>query len=65
METSDWGRGFWALAAIEFKVGLAPENFIDMLPELAYCLPIWHPVAKDERSSSNLAVCPKPSYEGP
>ncbi len=36
------------LAAIGFKGGMAMESFIDMIPELAYGLSVWRPVARDE-----------------
>ncbi|MCU0911451.1 MAG: sugar phosphate isomerase/epimerase [Rhodobacteraceae bacterium] len=34
-----------ALAAIGFKGGLAMESFINMMPEIAYGLAVWRPVA--------------------
>src|SRR5690606_15971299 len=46
--TCDWDEVFAALAAIDFKGGLAMESFINMPPELAYGLSVWRPVAKDE-----------------
>ena len=38
-------RVFGALAAIEFKGGLAMESFINMPPEIANGLSVWRPVA--------------------
>jgi len=46
--TVDWDEIFAALAAIGFKGGLAMESFINMMPEIAYGLSVWRPVAKDE-----------------
>ena len=43
--TCDWDEIFAALAAIGFKGGLAMESFINMMPEIAYGLAIWRPVA--------------------
>ena len=43
-----WDEIYAALAAIGFKGGLAMESFINMMPELAYGLSVWRPVAKDE-----------------
>ena len=43
-----WDEIFATLAAIGFKGGLAMESFINMMPELAYGLSVWRPVAKDE-----------------
>ncbi len=43
-----WDEVFGALAAIGFKGGLAMESFINMMPEIAYGLSVWRPVAKDE-----------------
>jgi len=43
-----WDEIFGALAAVGFKGGLAMESFINMMPELAYGLSVWRPVAKDE-----------------
>jgi D-psicose/D-tagatose/L-ribulose 3-epimerase len=43
-----WDEIYAALAAIEFKGGLAMESFINMPAELAYGLAVWRPVAKDE-----------------
>lgn len=40
-----WDEIFAALAAIEFKGGLAMESFINMPPEFAYGLAVWRPVA--------------------
>lgn len=38
---------FSTLAAIEFKGVLAMESFINMMPEIAYGLAVWRPVATD------------------
>jgi D-psicose/D-tagatose/L-ribulose 3-epimerase len=43
-----WDEVYGALAAIGFKGGLAMESFINMMPEIAYGLSVWRPVAKDE-----------------
>ena len=43
-----WDEIFGALAAIEFKGGLAMESFLNMMPELAHALSVWRPVATDE-----------------
>ncbi|NIZ03835.1 sugar phosphate isomerase/epimerase family protein [Thalassospira lucentensis] len=43
-----WNEIYAALAAINFKGGLAMESFINMPPEIAYGLAVWRPVAKDE-----------------
>lgn len=43
-----WDEIFATLAAIGFKGGLAMESFINMMPELAYGLSVWRPVARDE-----------------
>jgi len=43
-----WDEIYAALAAIDFKGGLAMESFINMPPEVAYGLAVWRPVAKDE-----------------
>lgn len=43
-----WDEIYAALAAINFKGGLAMESFINMPPEVAYGLAVWRPVAKDE-----------------
>ena len=45
--TVDWDEIYAALAAIGFKGGLAMESFINMMPEIAYGLAVWRPVAKD------------------
>jgi D-psicose/D-tagatose/L-ribulose 3-epimerase len=45
--TVDWDEIFSTLAAIDFKGILAMESFINMMPEIAYGLAIWRPVAKD------------------
>lgn len=44
--TCDWDEIFATLAAIGFKGGLAMESFINMMPELAYGLAVWRPVAE-------------------
>ena len=41
----DWDEIFAALAATDFKGGMAMESFINMPPEIAYGLSIWRPVA--------------------
>lgn len=41
-----WDVIYGALAAIDFKGGLAMESFINMPPELAYGLAVWRPVAE-------------------
>ena len=43
-----WDEVYAALAAIDFKGGLAMESFINMPPEVSYGLSVWRPVAKDE-----------------
>jgi D-psicose/D-tagatose/L-ribulose 3-epimerase len=43
--TCDWNEIFAALAAVNFKGGLAMESFINMPPELAFGLSVWRPVA--------------------
>ena len=43
--TCDWDEIFATLAAIGFEGGLAMESFINMMPEVAYGLAIWRPVA--------------------
>jgi len=43
----DWDEVFAALAAINFKGGLAMESFINMPPEIAHGLSVWRPVAPD------------------
>jgi D-psicose/D-tagatose/L-ribulose 3-epimerase len=45
--TVDWDEIYAALAAIGFKGGLAMESFINMMPELAYGLSVWRPVAEN------------------
>jgi D-psicose/D-tagatose/L-ribulose 3-epimerase len=45
--TVDWDEIYSTLAAINFKGVLAMESFINMMPEIAYGLAIWRPVAKD------------------
>jgi len=47
--TCDWDEIFGALAAINFKGGLAMESFINMPPEIASGLSIWRPVATSEK----------------
>ena len=44
--TCDWDEIFATLAAIGFKGGLAMESFINMMPEIAYGLAVWRPVAE-------------------
>lgn len=44
--TCDWDEIYSTLAAIGFKGGLAMESFINMMPELAYGLAVWRPVAE-------------------
>lgn len=41
----DWDEVFAALAAIDFKGGLAMESFINMPPEISNGLSVWRPVA--------------------
>ena len=41
-----WDEVYGALAAINFKGGLAMESFIDMPPEIAHGLAVWRPVAE-------------------
>ncbi len=41
-----WDEVYGALAAIDFKGGLAMESFIDMPPEIAHGLAVWRPVAE-------------------
>jgi D-psicose/D-tagatose/L-ribulose 3-epimerase len=48
--TCDWDEIFGALAAINFKGGMAMESFINMLPELAYGLSVWRPVAENHEA---------------
>ncbi len=43
--TCDWDEIYAALAAINFKGGLAMESFINMPPQVAYGLSVWRPVA--------------------
>jgi D-psicose/D-tagatose/L-ribulose 3-epimerase len=43
-----WNEVYAALAAIDFKGGLAMESFINMPPEVSNGLSVWRPVAKDE-----------------
>ncbi|WP_246100841.1 sugar phosphate isomerase/epimerase family protein [Palleronia caenipelagi] len=42
----DWDEIYGALAAINFKGGLAMESFINMPPEVAFGLSVWRPVAE-------------------
>jgi len=44
--TCDWDEIFAALAAIDFRGGLAMESFINMPPEIAFGLSVWRPVAE-------------------
>ncbi|MBV2143603.1 sugar phosphate isomerase/epimerase [Falsochrobactrum sp. TDYN1] len=48
-----WDEIYAALAAIEFKGGLAMESFVNMPPEVAYGLAVWRPVARDEAEVMN------------
>ena len=43
-----WDAIFAALAAIDFKGGLAMESFINLPPEIGAGLSVWRPVAKSE-----------------
>ena len=43
--TVGWNEIYAALAAINFKGGLAMESFVNMPPELAFGLSVWRPVA--------------------
>jgi D-psicose/D-tagatose/L-ribulose 3-epimerase len=43
-----WDAIFTALAAIDFKGGLAMESFINLPPEIGAGLSVWRPVAKSE-----------------
>ena len=43
--TVGWNEVYAALAAINFKGGLAMESFVNMPPELAFGLSVWRPVA--------------------
>lgn len=45
--TVDWDEIYATLVAINFKGVLAMESFINMMPEIAFGLAIWRPVAKD------------------
>lgn len=40
-----WDEIYGALAAIDFRGGLAMESFMNMPPELAWGLSVWRPVA--------------------
>ena len=42
-----WNEIYAALAAINFKGGLAMESFINMPPEVGYGLAVWRPVAEN------------------
>lgn len=44
--TCDWDEIFATLAAIGYRGGLAMESFINMMPELAWGLSVWRPVAR-------------------
>ena len=44
--TCDWDEIYAALAAIDFKGGLAMESFMNMPPEIAFGLSVWRPVAE-------------------
>lgn len=46
--TCGWDEIFGALAAINFKGGLAMESFINMPPEISGGLSVWRPVAPSE-----------------
>ncbi len=46
--TCEWDEIFGALAAINFKGGLAMESFINMPPEISSGLSVWRPVAPSE-----------------
>ncbi len=46
--TCGWDEIFGALAAINFKGGLAMESFINMPPEISSGLSVWRPVAPSE-----------------
>lgn len=43
-----WDEIYAALAAIDFKGGLAMESFVNMPPEIAYGLAVWRPVVENE-----------------
>jgi len=43
-----WDAIFAALAAINFKGGLAMESFINLPPEIGAGLSVWRPVAESE-----------------
>lgn len=45
MDTVQWDEVFSALAAIEFKGGMAMESFITVPPQIADALSIWRDVA--------------------
>ena len=44
--TCGWDEIFATLAAIGYKGALAMESFINMMPEIAYGLSVWRPVAE-------------------
>lgn len=43
-----WDEIYAALAAIDFKGGLAMESFVNMPPEIAYGLAVWRLVVENE-----------------
>lgn len=45
MDTIQWDEVFGALAAIEFKGGMAMESFITVPPQIASALSVWRDVA--------------------
>ncbi len=45
MDTIQWDEVFAALAAIEFKGGMAMESFITVPPQIASALSVWRDVA--------------------
>lgn len=45
MDTIQWDEVFGALAAIEFKGGMAMESFITVPPQIADALSVWRDVA--------------------
>ena len=54
--TVGWNEIFTALAAINFKGGLAMESFVNMPPELAYGLSVWRPVADSTEQVINQGL---------
>ncbi len=54
--TVGWNEIFAALAAINFKGGLAMESFVNMPPELAYGLSVWRPVADSTEQVINQGL---------